>query len=129
MDLKGRQKARKLGNDELNKMGLKVVEEKDGAEGLEKLQELHEVYGDRLETELRVIISDVEMPRMDGFHFAAKVKEDARFWNVPIIFNSSISDHFSEIRGLEAGGEAYLTKFDATVFYKEVSRVIKTHLA
>ena len=121
--------ARKLVHDALNKMGLKVVEAKDGAEGLEKLQELHEVYGDRLDTELRVIISDVEMPRMDGFHFAAKVKEDARFWNVPIIFNSSISDHFSEIRGLEAGGEAYLTKFDATVFYKEVSRVIKTHLA
>ena len=58
-----------------------------------------------------VVCLDVEMPRMDGFHFAAKVKEDPRFSSVPIVFNSSISDHFSELRGAEAGGEAYLVKF------------------
>ena len=44
------------------------------------------------------------------------------------VFNSSISDHFSELRGKEAGGEAYLTKFDASVFYKEISKVIKSHV-
>jgi two-component system chemotaxis response regulator CheV len=78
--------------------------------------------------EVRIIISDVEMPQMDGFHFAANAKEDARFKDIPIIFNSSISDHFSEIRGKEAGGEAYLTKFDASIFYREVSKVIKSHV-
>ena len=75
-----------------------------------------------------VICLDVEMPKMDGFHFAANVKEDDRFEKIPIVFNSSISDHFSELRGKEAGGEAYLTKFDASVFYKEISKVIKSHV-
>ncbi len=120
--------ARKLVSDALKKMGLKVVEAKDGLEGLKKLEELHGVYGDRLNAELKIIISDVEMPQMDGFHFAANAKDDDRFKEIPIVFNSSISDHFSELRGKEAGGEAYLTKFDAAVFYKEISNVLKSHI-
>lgn len=120
--------ARKLVSDALKKMGLKVSEAKDGLEGLKKLEELYGVYGDRLRDELKIIVSDVEMPQMDGFHFAANVKDDDRFKNVPIVFNSSISDHFSELRGKEAGGEAYLTKFDAAVFYKEISNVLKSHI-
>ncbi len=120
--------ARKLVSDALRKMGLKVVEAKDGLEGLEKLEELYGIYSDRLNAELKIIISDVEMPQMDGFHFASNVKDDERFRDVPIVFNSSISDHFSELRGKEAGGEAYLTKFDAAVFYKEISNVLKSHI-
>lgn len=120
--------ARKLVHDALSKMGLRVVEAKDGIEGIEKMKELNELYGKDLTKELKIIISDVEMPRMDGFHFAANVKEDDRFKDIPIVFNSSISDHFSEIRGKEAGGEAYLTKFDASIFYKEISKVIKSHV-
>ena len=107
---------------------MKVVEAKDGIEGMQKLNELYDIYGKDLKKELKIIISDVEMPKMDGFHFAANVKEDDRFTEIPIVFNSSISDHFSELRGKEAGGEAYLTKFDASVFYKEISKVIKSHV-
>ncbi len=120
--------ARKIVKEALQKMGMSVVEAMDGEEGLQKLNDLYETYGENLSKELKIIISDVEMPRMDGFHFAAKVKEDTRFDAIPIVFNSSISDHFSEDRGLEAGGEAYLVKFQASSFYDEVSRVIKAHI-
>jgi len=120
--------ARKLVSDALKKMGMHVIEAKDGVEGLQRLNDLYATYGDHLMDELKIIISDVEMPQMDGFHFAASVKEDPRFMHLPIVFNSSISDHFSEIRGKEAGGEAYLTKFDAGIFYNEVSKVIKAHV-
>ena len=120
--------ARRLSRDALERMGMRVVEAKDGIEGIQKMNELYGVYGNDLSKELKIIISDVEMPKMDGFHFAANMKDDERFSGIPIIFNSSISDHFSELRGKEAGGEAYLTKFDASVFYKEVSKVIKSHV-
>jgi two-component system chemotaxis response regulator CheV len=120
--------ARKLMRDALDKMGMKPIEAKDGVNALEKLEELYNVYGDSITKELKIIISDVEMPQMDGFHFAAKLKDDERFKDIPLIFNSSISDHFSEIRGKEAGGEAYLTKFDAPEFYSEISRVVKSHI-
>ncbi len=120
--------ARKLVHDALKKMGLKVVEAKDGVEGLQKLEELYNTHKENLTKELRIIISDVEMPQMDGFHFAANMKEDDRFKDIPVVFNSSISDHFSELRGKEAGGEAYLTKFDATVFYDKITSIIKSHI-
>ncbi len=120
--------ARKLVSDALKKMGMRVVEAKDGMEGLQRLNELYDSYKERLTDELKIIISDGELPQMGGLHFAAKAKEDMRFKSIPIVFNSSISDHFSELRGKEAGGEAYLTKFDASIFYKEVSGIIKSHV-
>ena len=118
--------ARRLVNEALTKMGLRVVEAKDGVEGLEKLNDLYAMYKEDLEDNLRVIISDVEMPQMDGFHFAANVKDDKRFANIPIIFNSSLSNEFSEIHGKDAGGDAFLTKFNATEFYAAVSKVIES---
>ena len=120
--------ARKIVKEALSKMGFQVVEAIDGKDGLEKLESLYGAYGESISEHLKLIISDVEMPRMDGFHFAANVKEDGRYDNVPIIFNSSISDHFSESRGEEAGGEAYLVKFEASSFYDEVSRVVRAHM-
>ena len=120
--------ARKIVKDTLIKMGLSVIEATDGSEALEKLDELYDNYGDGLSKELRIIVSDVEMPKMDGFHFAAKVKDDPRFKAIPIVFNSSISDHFSDTRGKEAGGEGYLVKFDANVFVPEIAKVIKSHI-
>ncbi|CUU73051.1 chemotaxis protein CheV [Campylobacter hyointestinalis] len=119
--------ARRLVGDALTKMGLRVVEAKDGAEGLEKINDLYALYKDDLDQNLRVIISDIEMPQMDGFHFAASLKEDNRFSNIPIIFNSSLSNEFSELHGKEAGADAYLTKFNATQLYKEVIKVIDAH--
>jgi len=120
--------ARKIVKEALGKMGFKVVEATDGEDGLSKLNDLYKTYGERISENLKIIISDVEMPKMDGFHFASNVKDDERFANIPIVFNSSISDHFSEDRGEKAGGEAYLVKFEASTFYNEVSRVVRAHI-
>ena len=120
--------ARKIVKEALQKMGFSIVEAKDGQEAIEKLDELYGIYGDTLPDQLKIIVSDVEMPRMDGFHFAAKVKDDPRFSQIPIVFNSSISDHFSEARGREAGGEGYMVKFDANVFYAEISKIVRSHI-
>ena len=108
-------------------MGFDVAEANDGEDGLRKLDKLYENYGETLGKQLKIIISDVEMPQMDGFHFAAKVKEDPRFSKIPIIFSSSISDKFSESRGKEAGAESYLVKFDGNKFHEEVSRVVNKY--
>lgn len=120
--------ARKIVKEALVKMGFHVIEATDGQEGLEKLEDIYNTYGKDISDTLKIIISDVEMPRMDGFHFAANVKEDGRFNNIPIVFNSSISDSFSEGRGKKAGGEAYLVKFEASSFYDEVARVVRAHM-
>jgi two-component system chemotaxis response regulator CheV len=119
--------ARKIEKDALKKMGFDIVEAKDGEEGLKKLDELYNLYGENITKKLKLILSDVEMPRMDGFHFAARVKEDERFKTIPIVFSSSISDAFSTKRGEEAGGEEYLVKFKADDFVQKIADVIKSH--
>ena len=116
--------ARSIMKETLTNMGFDVVEASDGQNGIEKLEELSAQLGSELHNRLKLIVSDVEMPRMDGFHFASIVKADARFSPTPIIFNSSISDSQSSSRGQEAGGESYMVKFNPDTFYKEVSRVL-----
>lgn len=120
--------ARKILTEALEKMGFDVIDVHDGEEGIKMLETLYQQHGANLINILKLIVSDVEMPKMDGFHFASIVKADERFAKIPIIFNSSISDHFSEIRGKEAGGEGYLVKFDPSTFFNEVSRVVKSHI-
>jgi two-component system chemotaxis response regulator CheV len=119
--------ARRIVKEAMQKMGFNVVEAFDGQDGLDKLNELINVFGENIQNELKIIISDVEMPRMDGFHFASHVKQDYRTKDIPLVFNSSISDHFSDIRGEAAGADAYLTKFNASSFYGEVADAINKH--
>ena len=80
------------------------------------MEELYQRYGDNLSRELRVILSDIEMPQMVVYRYASTIKNVDRIKEVPIVFNSSLSNEFSEIKSKEAGGAAYLTKFDACVF-------------
>ncbi|MDD5717644.1 MAG: chemotaxis protein [Sulfuricurvum sp.] len=120
--------ARRIIKEALEQMGFDVIEATDGQQGLKILEDLYNAYGKDLPSKLRLIASDIEMPLMDGFHFASNIKADDRFKMIPIVFNSSISDHFSELRGKEAGGEAYLVKFDSNLFYDEVARVVRAHI-
>ncbi|ECW7656432.1 response regulator, partial [Campylobacter coli] len=120
--------ARKRVKEMMHQMGFQVVEAKDGVEGLNKLEELSQAYGENLNSVLKIIVSDVEMPQMDGFHFAARIKEDARFKDIPIVFNSSLSNEFMNEKGVqEAGGESYLVKFNASDFFSEIAKVMKKH--
>lgn len=119
--------ARKITKEFLEKMGFDVTEANDGEAGLEKLEKLYENYGEKLSQFLKVIISDIEMPKMDGFHFAKKVKEDPRFAKFPVIFSSSISDKFSKEKGEKAGGESYLVKFDGNKLHDEISKIVSKY--
>lgn len=57
-----------------------------------------------------VIISDIEMPEMDGYTFCKAVKTDAELRTVPLILLSTLSDPVDIIRGLDAGADNYVTK-------------------
>ncbi len=119
--------ARRIEKEALEKMGFEVIEANNGQEGLQKLDELYAVYGDNLKNKLKLILSDIEMPKMDGYHMAAKIHEDNRFNSIPLIFSSSISDAFSDIRGEQVGAEGYLVKFDPNKFYTKITEVLNEH--
>lgn len=116
--------ARKRVVKNLVAMGFEVVEAIDGEEGKEKIEGLFQQYGDRLPEYLKIIVSDVEMPKIDGFHFANEIKNDPRFSRIPLVFNSSICDPNSVEKGKKAGGDGYIVKFDPNIFYQEVKKLL-----
>ena len=121
--------ARRIEKDALEKMGFEIIEATNGEEGLQKLEELYSLYGDSLKDKLKLILSDIEMPKMDGYHMAARIHADERFKDIPLIFSSSISDAFSDIRGQAVGAEGYLVKFNSQKFYEEISKVLKNQIS
>jgi signal transduction histidine kinase/CheY-like chemotaxis protein/sugar lactone lactonase YvrE len=73
---------------------------KDGVEGIEKALELIP----------DVIISDVMMPRKNGYEVTRTLKKDERTSHIPIVLLTAKADAASKVRGLERGADAYLVK-------------------
>ncbi|MDT8387484.1 MAG: hybrid sensor histidine kinase/response regulator [Thiogranum sp.] len=57
-----------------------------------------------------LVISDVDMPRMNGFEFVRQIKEDARLGSIPVMIVSYKDREEDRQRGLDAGADYYLTK-------------------
>lgn len=73
-----------------------------------------------------IIISDVIMPKMDGYELCEKIKENNKTCHIPIILltANNASDHI--VSGYNKGADAYVTKpFDMTIIKAQISRLIK----
>ncbi|MEW6157240.1 MAG: response regulator [Verrucomicrobiota bacterium] len=57
-----------------------------------------------------LIISDIVMPEMDGYELCARVKQEPRLRNIPVIMLTSLSDPVDVIRGLECGADNFIFK-------------------
>lgn len=86
--------------DALEEHKIKVLVAKHGVEALDLL---------KLQSP-QVIISDVEMPKMNGYELCRKVKEDPKLQNIPFILLTSLSDALDVIRGIECGADSFMTK-------------------
>jgi two-component system, chemotaxis family, chemotaxis protein CheY len=82
----------------LSNAGYEVSVAQDGVEG---------GYG-LLRNRPDLIISDVNMPHLDGFEFIAAVREEAQFRSIPVIFLTSATE--AEYRGRALGAVAYVAK-------------------
>jgi two-component system chemotaxis response regulator CheV len=58
-----------------------------------------------------VVLSDIEMPRMDGLHLTSNIKGDARFRNIPVVLFSSLISESNMNKGVAVGADAQITKF------------------
>ncbi|MBS1794852.1 MAG: response regulator [Acidobacteria bacterium] len=87
--------------------GWQVVLAKDGLEALETLQSA--------ETLPDIVLTDVEMPRMDGYELLASVKNNANLQNLPVIMITSRASEKHQQKAVELGVSEYMTKpFDDT---------------
>ena len=92
--------ARTLEKSILEVHGYNVVVAMDGLEGLSKLRS----------EEIDLVISDIQMPRMDGLAMLQEMKRDERFARLPVILVTSMNQTDDQERGLALGADAYLVK-------------------
>jgi two-component system chemotaxis sensor kinase CheA len=84
----------------LQSAGYEVAAAVDGADGLEKLRG----------AAADLVVSDVEMPRLDGFQLAAAIRDGQAGREVPVVLITSLASDEHRRRGLEAGASAYIVK-------------------
>lgn len=80
-----------------------------------------------LQTErVDAIVSDINMPRMDGFELARKVRADTRLERLPLVLVSSLAAAQDRVQGMEAGADAYIAKgdFDQTELLAVIERLL-----
>ena len=69
-----------------------------------------EAYNRAKSGEFDLIVSDVDMPMMNGFELTIKIKSDAKLNNIPVILVTSLESRDDRERGIEVGADAYIIK-------------------
>lgn len=88
----------------LESVGYAVVIARDGKEALDKA----------LQEKFDLVISDILMPRMDGFEFVTRLRKEKNYKEIPIIIVTTRESDEDKRKGMEAGANAYLLKSDFT---------------
>jgi two-component system chemotaxis sensor kinase CheA len=93
-----------------------VVTAMDGVDALEKLNS----------RSFDAVVTDVEMPRMDGLTLTGKIRQDKRYKDLPVILVTSLASDADKARGIEVGADAYITKsaFDQQVLLDTLKRLV-----
>jgi YesN/AraC family two-component response regulator len=72
-----------------------------------------------------IVISDVVMPKMDGYELCEKIKENTKTCHIPIILLTAKNASEHIVSGYEKGADAYVTKpFNMTIIKAQISRLI-----
>lgn len=107
---------RELERSILESAGYTVVATVDGQQAWETLQA----------SEFDVVLSDVNMPRMDGIALCQAIRGSRRLAELPVVLMTSLHSEADRRRGLDAGADAYLTKsgFDRTELLATIGRLL-----
>lgn len=91
---------RRILSDRLSFKGYEISTAIDGEDGLQKAKLIKP----------DLIITDVMMPKMDGFELCKKIREDEIIKSIPVIILTSRDQTADKIKGLKIGGDDYLIK-------------------
>lgn len=102
----------------LKSKGFNVVTASDGMDAIEKIS--------NLTADVDLVITDLNMPNLDGYGLIDTLRNNDKFMAVPIIILSSEEEQKDKDRGLEVGASSYLVKpFKPNVLLAEVEKYIK----
>ncbi|WP_130872058.1 chemotaxis protein CheV [Pseudomonas bubulae] len=94
----------------LQSVGVEVVSLNDGRQALDYLRKLVD-EGKNPSEEFLMMISDIEMPEMDGYTLTAEIRNDPRMQNLHIILHTSLSGVFNQAMVKKVGADDFLAKF------------------
>ncbi len=92
----------------LNSLGMECMLANDGKEALKML---HEMAADNSLSLVDMVISDIEMPEMDGYSLTRAIREDAQLSNMYILLHTSLNGAINTEKATAVGANAVLTKF------------------
>jgi two-component system, chemotaxis family, chemotaxis protein CheV len=98
--------------DLFRKMDLECVIAKDGREGLDKLRSM--AMGPASER-VDLVVSDIEMPLMDGYALTTAIREDAQLRHMKVLLHSSLSGVFNEAMVARVGADRFIAKFQPDI--------------
>lgn len=102
----------------LSQLGLEIIECRDGLEALNLLKSWCD-EGRDVTNELLLMITDAEMPEMDGYKLTSEVRSDPRMKSLHIILNTSLSGNFNEAMVKKVGCDRFISKFQPDLLVKE----------
>lgn len=108
--------ARRLIEEGLNALKLPYVMTKTGKEAWERLQQIADAAiaeGKTAKDRIALVLTDLEMPEMDGFTLTRNIKNDPRFASIPVVIHSSLTGSTNEEHVRSVGADAYVAKFVA----------------
>ena len=119
--------ARALMSQTLKTLGLPFEMMKSGKEAWDRLVALHQQAQDSgldIYDKVSLVLSDLEMPEMDGFTLTRSIKNDPRFNRLPVVIHSSLSGSTNEEHVRRVGADGYVVKFAA----EELAKVLTDSL-
>jgi two-component system chemotaxis response regulator CheV len=119
--------ARTLIEGGLNAMHAPFIMTKTGKEAWEMLESISDkaiAEGKTVRDKVALVLTDLEMPEMDGFTLTRKIKKDERFKMIPVVIHSSLSGSTNEDHVKSVGADAYVAKFVAEDLAATIRKVL-----
>lgn len=108
----------------LEPMGLNIIEANNGLEAYQLLMHWKE-EGRNINEELVMIITDAEMPEMDGYMLTTEIRRDPELKETFIILHTSLSGNFNKAMVEKVGCNGFLSKFAPEAMAKETQRLMR----
>jgi len=109
----------------LEPLGLTMVLAKNGQDALDQLNQLSENCEESVIEKVALLISDIEMPEMDGYTLTAEIKSNERLRNMPVILHTSLSGVFNNAMVEKVGAEDFIPKFHPDELATAVKKWLK----
>ncbi|UZK04113.1 chemotaxis protein CheV [Venatoribacter cucullus] len=109
----------------LHDVGVEVVALEDGRQAWNHLEALVE-NGERPQDHYLMLISDIEMPEMDGYTLTSNIRGDSRMSGFFIVLHSSLSGVFNKTMVQKVGADDFIAKFDPDILAEKVAKQVQS---